>query len=128
MSSRWTVVAAASVVLAALAGCSQSDPSTVAAPSVTPQASVAPASPPAGSGSDYNQALQQRACYEASVDAATDPVSKAVPCADPKAGFRLVGIQSGALADCPPNQVLVSEKQQSADAVAPSLCLEPVSH
>ena len=121
-------MAAVVVALAAVAGCSQSDPSTVAAPSATPQASVAPASPPAGSGSDYNQALQQNACYQDSIDAADGPLSKAVPCADPKAGFRLVGIQSGALPDCPPNQVLVSEKQSSGDAVAPTLCLEPVSH
>jgi hypothetical protein len=125
--------AAVLLLILLLAGCSQSDSDTAGAASAAPTASQAPASqapasPPPGSGKDYNQALQQRACYADSFDAANDPLGKAVPCGDAKAGFRLVGIQSGALADCPPNQVLVSEKGSTTDAVAPTLCLEPVTH
>jgi hypothetical protein len=130
MLRRWIVLAILLTSALAMSGCSDgSEPTATSDPTV---ASTATPAASAGQGSaahdDYQQALKAHACYADSFDAADDPLGKDVACADQQAGFRLVGIQAAAAGDCPPNQVLVSEKSASADAVPPSLCLEPVTH
>jgi hypothetical protein len=110
-------------------GSDSASPSSAAAPSPTAArpASADAASVP-GTRPEYQQALAQHACYANSFDAANDPLGLDVACTDSKAGFRLAGIQPAASGDCPSSQILVSAKQASADAVAPSLCLETVTH
>lgn len=120
------------LALAALTGCgSSSGGSDADAAAATPTAAPSVAAPLAsasGAEDAYSAALAQRACYADSFDAAKDPLKKAIGCDTAKAAFRLVGIQAASAGDCPPNQVLVSAEQATADAVAPSLCLEPVTH
>jgi hypothetical protein len=134
MSTHRVLSASVLISLGLLAGCSQKDANTASAPSTAPAGSpsTAPSSasgpPVAVAPADYQQALKLRACYENSFDAAEDPQGRDVPCDQAQAGFRLMGIQPAATGDCPPNQVLVSEKQAGTDTVAPSLCLEPVTH
>jgi hypothetical protein len=134
MSSHRVLSAAVLVALTLVAGCGAKDAKTASTPSTAPvglpsSASSSASGPPvAVNQADYQQALKLRACYENSFDAAEDPLGRDLPCDQTKAGFRLVGIQPAAKGDCPPNQVLVSEKQDGTDTVAPSLCLEPVTH
>jgi hypothetical protein len=115
----------------ALISCSDgaSEPGAASDPTVAATATSAASTSPGPAGEDaYQQALRAHDCYADSFDAADDPLGKVVACDDKQASFRLVGIQPAAAGDCPPNQVLVSEKSASADTVAATLCLEPVAH
>jgi hypothetical protein len=126
MLNQRAVVAAALGALV-LSGCAGSS-SDQATPPTRPSASEPAPAPAATGGNRYDQALALHSCYEQIVDAVDDPQGLAVPCDQPKAAWRLAGIQAASAGDCPANQASDSEKQVGMDTVPPTLCLEPVTH
>ena len=124
MSNERTVVVAALVALV-LTGCAGSSSDQAAPPTQSPASTPAPA---ATGGNRYDQALALHSCYEQIVDAVDDPQGLDVPCDQPKAAWRLAGIQPASAGDCPSTQASDSEKQVGMDTVPPTLCLEPVTH
>lgn len=84
-------------------------------------------SAPVGGG-PYDQALSLHSCYQQTIDAADDPLGLDVPCDQPKAAWRLAGIQAASAGDCPSGQASENEKQANANVIGSTLCLEPVTH
>lgn len=124
MSNHRSVVVTALVALV-LTGCAGSSSEGAAPPTQSPASTPAPITT---GGNSYDRALALHSCYEQIGDAVDDPKGLAIPCDQPKAAWRLAGIQAASAGDCPPTQASDSEKQVGEDTVPPTLCLEPVTH